>query len=311
MSIQDTYLEREFGSYAYSHCDHCDQWKPAVDRVYYGGKEVNGEIYWNVCSSCDMLLREEQQMSIKDSIKKQRSGGASNLLLENSFNRMFYNNSGQEEERFGLHASAIITGEEKFCYREQVLSLLFKRNKNEKSFPVSLLRIFKQGVVIHEKWQQMFVDNGVAEAIEGRGYCEKFDLYLTPDAIISLRNKLYIVEIKSCSNRSYQSISDVHPAGNKQLQLYMHFHCIPDGIVLCEDKDNQNINPIPVQYDYKQVVPYLERLHNIKRMKERYLQEGKLPAKKCTNIQCTRAQECPMREACFGTNREKLRTKLT
>ena len=244
-------------------------------------------------------------MSIKTAIKY-GEGNVSKLLLANHFNKLFFEKAHSDEVRSGLHASSIITGEEKFCIREQVLSLFFHRNTDMTEFPVHLLRIFKEGNAIHEKWQTMFVENGIALGIEERIYSEYFDLYLTPDAVIELKGVPYIVEIKSCNSNSYRQIRDTHPAGNKQLQMYMHFACIPRGIVLCENKDTQEFNPIPCDYDYTMVVPYLERLHMIKAAKEKYLKNGKLPRGTCTTSTCSRAGECQLSNACFGIDRIEL-----
>lgn len=242
-------------------------------------------------------------MSLKKSLVGKQCGDMSRLVITNQFNKLFYKKASNEEERSGLHASAIIASDSKFCYREQVLSLFFKRNKNSKDLPVNLLRIFKEGNAIHEKWQTMFVENGIALAIEGRGYHKKHDLYLTPDAIIELNGKPYIVEIKSCSMGSYSTITDTHPAGNKQLQLYMHFFCVPRGIVLCENKNNQEFNPIMVEYKYEEVIPYLERLHAINKYKEKFEDTGKLPKRVCTSTTASRCSECAMSNACFGIDR--------
>ena len=56
---------------------------------------------------------------------------------------------GQEsQERKGLHASAIIVSDDKFCYRQQVLSLFYKQLQGEQ-VPVNLKRIFTEGDAIH------------------------------------------------------------------------------------------------------------------------------------------------------------------
>lgn len=92
--------------------------------------------------------------AIKDAIQKEKSliSGTSTILIENALNRLFLHKNKSDEDRKGLHASALIDSDNHFCLREQVLSLLFKRNKDEKNeLPINLIRIFREGDCIHEK----------------------------------------------------------------------------------------------------------------------------------------------------------------
>ena len=93
------------------------------------------------------------------------------------FNRMFFLDKIEDEARFvkqvmtrgdntqdryGLHASAIIESEKKFCLRAQVLSLFYKQIQSEHIEP-GLKRIFEEGNSIHEKWQRLFLRAGYAK----------------------------------------------------------------------------------------------------------------------------------------------------
>ena len=249
--------------------------------------------------------------AIADAVKRSRikvePSSTLSLMLENKLNSLFFVKSKEDEDRKGLHASAIIDSENNFCYREQVLSLVYKRNKAEKEeMSVSLARIFREGEAIHEKWQRMFKNAGIAVAIEDRGYSKSLDLYMTPDAIVKINGKFYVCEIKSMNTFAFKHLKDTHPKGTKQLQLYMHFTCIPQGFVLCEDKNTQEIKILAYDYDFNVVRPYLERLYKISKYKEKLLSEGKLVKRKCGSLTCKRAQDCPMSDTCFGIRKEKL-----
>lgn len=244
--------------------------------------------------------------AIKDAIQKEKSliSGTSTILIENALNRLFLHKNKSDEDRKGLHASALIDSDNHFCLREQVLSLLFKRNKDEKNeLPINLIRIFREGDCIHEKWQGMFSNVAIDKGIEDRGYSKKFDLYMTPDAIVELNGKLYVVEIKSMNTFAFKHIKDKHPKGTKQLQLYMHFTGIPRGFVLCEDKNTQEFKVLLYEYNSDIVRPFIERLYRILRGKEKYLSSGKMCKRKCGSSTCKRAMECSMSDACFGKSR--------
>lgn len=243
---------------------------------------------------------------LKDDIIKGTAMPVSTLLIESAMNDLFMKPRHGSETRRGLHASAIITSENSFCIREQVLSLFFERNQHEANHPVGLLRIFEEGNCVHEKWQNLFVNNGIAVGIEDRAYSAFFDLYMTPDAIIMLNGKQYVVEIKSCNTFSYKHMVDKHPSGTKQLQLYMHFLCIPRGFVLAEDKNTQEFKIFETEYEPGQAKPYIERLFKIRDGKRRFEREGKLPPRCCSKPGIKRAQGCPFSGACFGTYRKYL-----
>lgn len=227
------------------------------------------------------------------------------LLLERKLNSLFNIPKHDAEERKGLHASAIITSDSVFCIREQILSLFYKRNKEEGTTE-GLLRIFEAGNCIHEKWQGMFERAGIARGIEDRGHSKLFDLYMTPDAIIEVNGKLYVVEIKSANTYSYKSMKSSHPSGTLQLQLYMHFLCIPRGFVLVEDKNTQEFKIFMVKYEPGQASKFVKRLYDINEAKENFLMDNTLPNKICDSMGCSRASRCALSNACWGIGKEKL-----
>lgn len=227
------------------------------------------------------------------------------LIIESKLNSLFSLPRRESEERKGLHASAIIASDNAYCLREQVLSLFFKR-KEEDNIPDYLKRIFEEGNCVHEKWQGLFERAGIAIGIEDRGYSLLFDLYMTPDAIIKINNKVYVVEIKSANTFAVQHMTNSHPSGTKQLQLYMHFLCIPRGFVLVEDKNTQEIKVFPSHYEPGQAKKYIERLYDIKQAKEEFIRSKKLPSRCCRDIGGKRAHGCAMAEACFNIRREKI-----
>lgn len=248
-------------------------------------------------------------IDIKSSIKKaiaNETRDIENVIIENKLNSLFRVPKKEAEVRTGLHASAIIVADSAFCKREQVLSLFFHRNK-EDNISDGLLRIFEEGNCIHEKWQRMFQRAGIARAIEDRGYSKMFDLYMTPDAVVEINNKLYVCEIKSANTYSYKSMKDSHPAGTKQLQLYMHFLCIPRGFVLVEDKNTQEFKVFITKYEPGQAAPFVKRLYDISKAKERFIMDNIMPKRICPSRGCQRAQRCSLSEACWGINRKRLK----
>lgn len=240
-------------------------------------------------------------MTIKEAILKQTKTNPkqnlNNAEIETFLNSLLYYDDERREERTGMHGSAVIVTEDKFCYREQVLSFFFRAS--EKYIVPKVKRIFLEGWSVHEKWQNLFKHVGIAVGIEQRGHSEEYDLFFTPDAIIEIKGKKYVVEIKSVNDYQFRNMT-CHPSAEKQLQLYMHFLGIPKGFVLCENKNTQDIKVFVYDYDCKKVVPYLKRMVKVLKYKKRFEKRGKLPARICDKNSCPRAADCNYADACFN-----------
>lgn len=270
-------------------------------------------------------------MGLLDEIKKDAEGNrtkiqsSQELELEQKLNKLFYLDKdipnelkflksvmtrGQETtERKGLHASAIIVSDDKFCYRQQVLSLFYRQAQGEQ-VPVGIKRIFTEGDAIHEKWQRLFIRGEYADPLDcdRTQFAEQFDLQFTPDIICNIDGFGEMVgEIKSVNSFIFKKQKN-HASGKKQLQLYMYLTGIKKGFVLCEDKNTQDIKLYVYDADYKQIEPYIARLEKIQYYKHRLQDKGKLVKRheKCTGYNCDMAEQCAMREVCYGRKKERL-----
>lgn len=246
--------------------------------------------------------------NLKSAIKKAKEDNLKDfetMMIEYRLNELLEIKQEEKEDRQGLHASAILVSEGSFCLREQVLSLFFKRGE-ENLYSVGLKRVFREGDMIHLKWQNLFRQAKVSRGIEVRLYGNVWGLLATPDAIIEINNKLYVVEIKSARTEIYSKMKDKHPSGNKQLQLYMHLLAIPRGFVLVENKNDQEFKIFKENYDPEEVRPYIERLNKIKIAKEKFIEQNKLPKRICSDYECKRGNRCIMKDACWGVERIKI-----
>jgi hypothetical protein len=273
-------------------------------------------------------------MSIVKDIKKAASSNGTKIQtsyeseLEQKFNKMFFLEKNIEEEtafikqvmtrgletteRYGLHASAIIESDSKFCVRQQVLSLMYKQIQGD-NVSVPLKRIFEEGNAIHEKWQRMFIRAGYAKAknLDRSRFNEQYELSYTPDIMCRIPLKLdkekeelitMVGEIKSVNTYQFKNMTS-HPSGKKQMQFYMWLTGVHKGFVLCDDKNTQEFKVFLYDFDMSIVAPFIERLEMIQFYKERALNEHKMVNRHedCKSVNCKKAQECPMRDACYGT----------
>jgi hypothetical protein len=283
-------------------------------------------------------------MGLMDEIRKEASGNFTKLQsteeeqIEKLLNRLFYLDKdipkeleflksvmtrGQETtERRGLHASAMIVSDDKFCYRQQVLSLFYKQLQGEQT-PIGLKRIFSEGDAIHEKWQRLFIRGGLCEPLDCdfSRFAEEFDLSYTPDIICAIPEdyKLesvhnddvkkipYVVEIKSVNTFTFKK-QKYHASGRKQCQLYMYLTGIHNGIVLCDDKNTQEFKVYKYEYNPTEIAPYISRLERVQEFKDRLVNRNKIVKRheKCSSYNCKMAESCPMHDVCYGRSKEKL-----
>ena len=268
-------------------------------------------------------------MSMIDDIKN-GSGSkeeVEQMIVKNKLERLFFI-KGNEEERYGLHASSVLGClKDDFCYREQVLSLFFRMNQGEQ-LPVKLLKIFAQGNAMHEKWYSLFRKAGVDVAIERTLFLPEFDLSFTIDALLDWNKPFenrepdeWICDVKSQSTFAFKKTKR-HPSGEAQVNFYMWAltryerersgRKYKKGFVLVDSKDDQEIRPIPVHYDKSKVEPVIDCLKEIQIMKNRFVKFHEAPKRICKNCNTKRASTCGMRDACWniGMGRIKLPKEL-
>lgn len=236
---------------------------------------------------------------------------------ETEFIRQVMTRGQGTQERTGLHASALIVGDAKFCLRQQVLSLVYQQLQGEQ-ISVGLKRIFEEGNAVHEKWQRMFLRAGFSDVqdLDVTQYAE-FDkgawaVSFTPDIICRIPqfyDGKMIGEIKSVNTYQYQKMVK-HPSASKQCQLYMLLSGIHKGFVLSEDKNTQDFKLEVFDFDEKAVEVPLERMADVTRAYKRLRESHKMAARPADakGSDCKRCKECPMRDACWnvGEGRKKL-----
>lgn len=265
-----------------------------------------------------MGLVSDIRSSAKSNGTKIQSSEAAQL--EKILNRMFYLDKDVEKEtafvhqvmtrglesteRVGLHASAIIVGDKKFCLRQQVLSLLYRQLQGEQ-VSVGLRRIFEEGNAIHEKWQRMFLRAGYSEVedLDKTQFNDQYRISYTPDIICRI-SEFYdgpmIGEIKSVNTFQFSKMVK-HPSASKQLQWYMHLTGIHKGFVLCEDKNTQEIRLEVYEYSQEAVEPFVGRCKAVREGYRRVFKEKRMVGRPvdATEESCKRCKECPMRVACW------------
>lgn len=230
-----------------------------------------------------------------------------NIDEEAKFVKQVMTRGAETQERVGLHASALITGEKEFCVRQQVLSLLYKQLQGEQ-LPIGLVKIFEQGNAIHEKWQRLFIRAGYSKAsdLDVTQFNKQFRISFTPDVICRIpefHDGKMIGEIKSVNTYQFQRMVR-HPSAWKQLQWYMYLTGIHKGFVLSEDKNNQDFKIEVYDFDHSIVDLFIDRAEQIKYYYKRVVSEHKMVKrpKDVNSPECKRCTNCAMKNACWNIN---------
>ena len=284
------------------------------------------------------LVNDIKNEAIGNGTKIQSSDAAE---LEKILNQMFYLPKDVEKEtafvkqvmtrglesteRVGLHASAIIVSDKKWCLRQQVLSLMYKQLQGEQ-VNVGLRRVFEEGNAIHEKWQRLFIraDYSSVDDLDITKFNKQWRVSYTPDIeclIPQYFDGKMIGELKSVNTFQFKKMNK-HPSASKQLQWYMALSIAREkragtwngidytkGFVLNEDKNTQEFKLEVYEYEPDRVEPFIQRCEDIKAGYKRVHSAGKMVARPedAKSSDCKRCHDCPMQIACWYKERaEKL-----
>ncbi len=95
------------------------------------------------------------------------------------------------------------------------------------------------------------------------------------DVIVSLDGKNYVVEIKTVHPYNFeQMVAAPRRDHYLQLQLYLHYFDIPQGVILAENKANQELREFVVTRDDEEIQRVLSTFERLRRT---IFLEGKLP----------------------------------
>ena len=243
---------------------------------------------------------------------------------ETAFVKQVMTRGLESTERVGLHASAIIVSDKKWCLRQQVLSLMYKQLQGEQ-VNVGLRRVFEEGNAIHEKWQRLFIRAGYSSVddLDVTKFNKQWRVSYTPDIeclIPQYFDGKMIGELKSVNTFQFKKMNK-HPSAGKQLQWYMVLSIAREkqagtwngidytkGFVLNEDKNTQEFKLEVYEYEPDRVEPFVQRCKDIKAGYKRVHSAGKMVARPedAKSSDCKRCHDCPMRDACWNIGQGRI-----
>jgi len=138
----------------------------------------------------------------------------------------------------------------------------FKKAAREEIEP-RVLRMFEHGDYIHRL---------ILNALFSIGLVRSSEISIPPqqiisgraDAILSLNNELYVLDIKSMNSMVFKGLVEPKEENLYQVQLYLHFFNIQKGILLYVNKDTQELKEFIFEYDQILAKKLLVELYNLK-----------------------------------------------
>jgi len=165
------------------------------------------------------------------------------------------------------------------CQRAVYFSIKgYSRKKKE----ARVLRIFDVGDDVHQRLMRTLFGISAIKVNNAEIRVIATAIDVTPealfhgraDAIISFNNKLYVVDFKSISDYKFRKLDAPQPSHQKQLQLYMHYFKVPQGIILYENKNTQELREFELKYDYKLAKKIISEFESLK---EQYIDQDIIP----------------------------------
>lgn len=165
-----------------------------------------------------------------------------------------------------------------------------------------LLKVFEMGNIVHDFVVQVLKsekspDVSLLESeFPFKVDVEDFQISGRVDNLIKVKasGKIMLVEVKSTKDLKY--VKEASPHNINQLQLYMHFTGVHNGILLYIDKGNLKTKTFDIPYSEEEALKIIERFKTLhKHLKEKTLPEPEARAHEKLNWMC---KLCEYRERC-------------
>ncbi len=168
----------------------------------------------------------------------------------------------------------------------------FKNVPRERTAP-EVLRMFDHGDYLQMQILNTLFSLGIVRASEVSIPPQEI-ISGRADAIVTLNNKLYVVDFKSMNSLIFKGLNSPKEENVNQIQLYMHFFKIPRGILLYINKDTLELKEFLIEYEQKKCEKLLEDLKILKEKIEKNIVPPVLPDYP-ENWQC---KYCQFKEIC-------------
>lgn len=131
-------------------------------------------------------------------------------------------------------------------------------------------RVFDNGVAVHERIMAYLEKQGVVKAKEVKIRNKLF--HGRADAIIYSDGRVAVLEVKSMNRDDFEKLRRFCDRKTYlQVQLYMHFLKIDEGIILVECKNDQRLKELQIKRKPRTA---RQLIKNFSRLKKRFVEAG-------------------------------------
>jgi len=128
-----------------------------------------------------------------------------------------------------------------------------------------VLRLMDHGDYTHMRIMSVLFSLGLVKATEITIPAQEI-IHGRADAIVNIEGQPVVVEIKSINSYGFKCLDNPKKEHICQLQLYLHYFKIKEGILIYENKDNQDLREFKLEYDEKLAKQLIEDFHILKHL---------------------------------------------
>jgi len=169
------------------------------------------------------------------------------------------------------------------------------KNAPAKEKEARILRLFDHGDHMHQLIMRPLLSTRAIHVIAAEVDIPPGQLVRgRADAIISDGKEPYVLDIKTMNSMIFRSLEKPKEDNVDQIQLYLHYFNIKNGILLYVDKDRLELKEFVVPYDPARVKPLLDGLEKLKNQIEKNI----VPPRISTYPSDWQCKYCDFREIC-------------
>ena len=186
-------------------------------------------------------------------------------MLKEKINN-FYRKKEKSRQRSYFYASEVSDCKRKIYFKV--------KGAEKKDLDPETNRKFERGNLIHQELTSALYSTGVVTASEID--MPKGSIFRgRADAIVSIGDENYVVEIKSASPYTFKTLNGPRESWKKQIQIYLHHFDIDSGIILVECKGTQRLKEFIVERDDAAIEKLEEEFEELMEM----IKNDKVPKK--------------------------------
>jgi hypothetical protein len=151
---------------------------------------------------------------------------------------------------------------------------------NGRDFEPRLLRVFDNGHSMHQRLQRYLRETGVLKETEVPITNAEYEIRGHADGIVEIGGVKGILEIKSINSQGFYGLFEPKSEHLIQVNVYMFCSGIPRGVLLYENKNDQELKEFFVKQDQAILDPILAKIRTI----QEWIKLGKVEAKSHESI---------------------------